>query len=87
MNKTQGCINTGNSAWGALGLAWHLGFKDVALIGVDANGEQRCEGGRSQNLSHLPMLFTTAVGDFDRLVCLGKMQAPGIPNITLEEWL
>lgn len=87
INKQDGCINTGNSAWGALGLAWHLGFEDVALMGVDADSNPRVEGGHSENLSHLPMLFASAVGTFDRLVCLGAMQAQGIPNMTFKEWV
>lgn len=87
INQTPGHINTGNSAWGALGLAWHLGLRDVALIGVDANDGPRCEGGHSNNLSHLPLLFSSAVGSFDRLVCCGEMRAPGVPMMTMEEWL
>lgn len=80
-------INTGNSAWGALGLAWHLGLRDVALIGVDADAGPRCEGGHSDNLTHLPMLFASATHSFDRLACCGNMQAPGVPCMEWEEWL
>lgn len=87
INHNRGEINTGNSAWGALGLAWHLGLRDVALVGVDANDGPRCEGGNSDNLSHLPMLFTSAVGTFDSLVCCGDMEAAGVPRMTFKEWL
>lgn len=86
INHNDGQINTGNSAWGALGLAWHLGFRDVALVGVDANNGVRCEGGVSDNLSHLPLLFSSAVDSFDRLVCCGAMRAPGIPYMTWEDY-
>ena len=87
INRTPDHINTGNSAWGALGLAWHLGLRDVALIGVDASSAPRIEGGQCNDLSHLPMLFASATLDFDSLVCLGHMDAPGIPKMTLQEWL
>jgi hypothetical protein len=72
VNKTPGCINTGNSAWGAVGLAYHLGFTDVALVGVDANGADRIEGGNPGPLSHLPLLFESAAPDV-RVVSCGAM--------------
>jgi hypothetical protein len=76
-------INSGNSAYGALGLAYHLGFRDVALVGVDANTEPRVEGGRSKNLSHLPLLFASALKQL-RVVSCGAMR--GIPQMTFDEW-
>ena len=81
--KTPGSIHTGNSAWGALGLAWHLGFRDVALIGVDANSEPRVEGGCPGNLSHLPILFASALPDM-RVVSCGAMNS--IPQMTFKDW-
>ena len=81
--KTPGSIHTGNSAWGALGLAWHLGFRDVALVGVDANNESRVEGGRSGDLSHLPLLFASAIPDM-RVVSCGGL--PGIPWYPFKDW-
>lgn len=76
-------INTGNSAWGALGLAWHLGYRDVALVGVDASTEPRVEGGCSDNLTHLPLLFESALLDM-RVVSCGALAS--IPQSTFEEW-
>jgi hypothetical protein len=81
--KEQGRIHTGNSAWGALGLAWHLGFRDVALIGVDASTEARVEGGCSGNLSHLPMLFASALPDMNVVSC-GALDS--IPQMTFKDW-
>src|SRR5690554_412584 len=43
--ESRPIIHTGNSAWGALGLAYHLGAKKVALVGVDADINPRIEGG------------------------------------------
>lgn len=81
--KTPGAIHTGNSAWGALGLAWHLGFRDVALLGVDASGEPRLEGGTPGNLSHLPLLFASALPDM-RVVSCGALDS--IPQLDFKEW-
>jgi len=54
-------IASGNSAYGALNLAFHIGFKHVALVGVDATQEPRVHsGGTPKNLSHLPLLFQSA---------------------------
>ncbi|WP_434462186.1 hypothetical protein ACMV5L_01810 [Serratia plymuthica] len=77
-------IHTGNSAWGALGLVYHLGIKQVALIGVDASEEPRVEGGQSNNLSHLPALFSSARHQIN-VVSLGKLSS--IPQMTLDNWL
>lgn len=77
-------IHTGNSAYGALGLAYHLGFTDVALIGVDGTSEARVEGGKPGNLSHLSLLFASALPQI-RVVSCGKLT--GIPQMHFEDWL
>ncbi|MCQ6583628.1 hypothetical protein NO388_23280 [Escherichia coli] len=78
-------IASGNSAYGALNLAFHIGFKHVALVGVDATQEPRVHsGGTPKNLSHLPLLFQSAREQIDVVSC-GKMG--GIPQMTLKEWL
>ncbi|EPK3323113.1 hypothetical protein JAG44_000769 [Citrobacter koseri] len=79
--KTQ--IHSGNSAWGALGLAHHLGFTDVALVGVDATSERRIGGGLPNNLSHLPLLFASALPQINVVSC-GALS--GIPQMRFEEW-
>ena len=78
-------IASGNSAYGALNLAFHLGFKHVALVGVDATQQPRVHsGGVPNNLSHLPLLFQSARGQIDVVSC-GQMD--GIPKMPLKEWL
>ncbi|EJN6750980.1 TPA: norphogenetic protein [Escherichia coli] len=78
-------IASGNSAYGALNLAFHIGFKHVALVGVDATQEPRVHsGGTPKNLSHLPLLFQSAREQIDVVSC-GEMG--GIPQMTLKEWL
>ncbi|MHA7916017.1 hypothetical protein [Alloalcanivorax xenomutans] len=80
-------IHTGNSAYGALGLAYHLGAHKVALVGVDATGEDRVEGGTPGNLSHLPLLFASALDQMDIVSC-GRLT--GVPQMSVAEgmaWL
>lgn len=83
-----GYIHTGNSAWGALGLAYHLGAERVALVGVDADDNGRIEGGKCNDLSHLPLLFESATDQID-MVCCGLMQSK-VPRMGVQEgmtWL
>lgn len=80
-------INVGNSAYGALGLAYHLGFRHVATLGVDcAPPYTRIEGGTSGDLSHVPVMFASA-RRFISITSCGHMRAVGIPNTTLGQWL
>ena len=76
-------IHSGNSAYGALGLAYHLGYRRVALVGVDGTQEPKLDGRRPHNLSHLPLLFASALGQINVVSC---GQLTGIPQSTLEQW-
>lgn len=85
-----GSINTGNSAWGALQLAYKMGCTKAALVGVDANEQERLEGGKPNNLSHLPLLFESAMKfpGFKFINC-GHMQSK-VPKMSIEDgmkWL
>lgn len=88
LSATSGRIHTGNSAWGALQLAHHLGATKVALVGVDASSEPRIEGGRPGNLSHLPLLFDSALGRINFINC-GRMpsRAPRMSIAEGMQWL
>ena len=86
LSSDRGKIHTGNSAYGALGLAKHLGASKVLLVGVDATRDERIDGGFSGNLSHLPMLFGSAVNDIDFVSC-GKLSGHGIRQMTIHEGL
>jgi hypothetical protein len=78
-------ISSGNSAYGAVNLAYHLDYKYVAVIGVDGTSEPRVDGtGRPNNLSHLPLLFYSASQQIN-LISLGKISS--IPQMTLSNWL
>ncbi len=59
-------INTGNSAFGALNLAYHMRPDKIALLGVDGSQQRRVDGGMPRSLAHLPELFATACDQLDR---------------------
>lgn len=55
-------IHTGNSAFGALGLAFHMRPKLIVLIGVDGTRQAKFDGLMcAGSLDHLPDLFQSAV--------------------------
>lgn len=85
ISKVPGKIHTGNSAWGAVQLAYQLGFRQAILIGVDASKEPRIEGGLTNDLSHLPLLFDSIGSDMDVINC-GSMQC-SLPKMTISEGL
>lgn len=88
LSNRVGQIHTGNSAWGALGLAFHLGASRVALVGVDASADVRVTGGIPGNLSHLPLLFESAMGQIELINC-GRMVSK-LPKMTISDgmnWL
>jgi hypothetical protein len=84
LNTAPNTINSGNSAFGALGLAYHLGFEKVGLIGVDANNAERVDGGFSRDLSHLPALFESAMHQIDLVNC-GDMVSQ-IPTMSIRDF-
>lgn len=61
LSEDPGAINTGNSGFGALGLAYHMRPGKIAILGVDGKQERRVDGGMPRSLEHLPELFATAV--------------------------
>lgn len=56
-------INTGNSGWGALQLAVHLGARRIALLGIDGHGPYALGGEPRGLLWTMPELFASAVPD------------------------
>lgn len=81
---TPGEIHTGNSSWGALGLAYHLGFKHVALIGVDGTSEPTLCGRKTGDHRHLNALFESAIGQINVVSCGG---VNSIPQMSIGDWL
>lgn len=83
LSESKAVIHTGNSAYGALGLAYHLGFTSAALIGVDGTRDRRIEGGHPMNLDHLPLLFASARPQI-KVVSCGQLD--GIPRMKFADW-
>ena len=83
INTLHGKINTGNSAWGALQLANHLGYDKIMLLGVDADRSPRIDGGYPNELCHLPLLFDSA--NLNVVNC-GKMDCK-FPKMSIKEGL
>ena len=60
-------IHTGNSAYGALGLAYHMRPAHILLYGIDGSRHDRATGGRPNRLDHLPLLFASAVPQLEKV--------------------
>ncbi len=71
-DKTE--LHTGNRAFAALGLAYHMGAERVALFGVDGTQAQYGIGaGRPRgSLVHLPALFSSAINQLSQARVLVK---------------
>lgn len=69
--EDRGAIHTGNSAWGALGYAYHLRPGKIGLLGVDgtSGGYAYLSGAPRPQFDHLPDLFASA---------LPQLQAAGV---------
>lgn len=96
--ESSDMIRTGNSAFGAMQVAVHLGAKRIGLIGVDANNEPHWHGDtKSKSLAGLPAMFSCALPQLQKRgieVRLGTIYDK--PNVTcfkaetpqsLLEWL
>lgn len=66
LSEIPGSINTGNSLWGALQIAYQFKFKKIILVGLDGDRLPRVEGGRPNSLLHLPILFESAIPQLKR---------------------
>lgn len=95
LSEDPGAIHTGNSAYGALGLAYHMRPKRIVLCGVDADDQPRIDGQMTRSLAHLPMLFESAVpqlraagvevvnaSPWSRITCFPKIEPAKVP-----EWI
>lgn len=63
LSGTRHGVASGNSAFGALNIAFLLGAQKIAMIGVDGSREAYAFGSRlpRKNFNHLPNLFKTAM--------------------------
>lgn len=74
LSQDKSVLHTGNSAFAALGLAFHMGASRIALFGVDGTQEQYGIGpGRPRgSLVHLPALFSSAKAQLSQAGVLVK---------------
>lgn len=78
LSEDPSAIYTGNSGSGAVGLAYLMGFKRIALLGVDGtSGYFYDRDGRNGDLSHLPKLFDSMLPQLD---AKGVQVFNGSPN-------
>jgi hypothetical protein len=77
-------VHAGNSAYGALGLAYLMGAKRIAILGVDGTVTGYAWGeGAPKDLQHLPWLFRTAL---PQLQAAGVEVVVGSPASTVDCW-
>lgn len=61
LSEDNGCINTGNSGFGAINLAYHMRPKKILLLGLDATvGYYYSKTEKNRPLDFLPMLVSSA---------------------------
>lgn len=65
LSEDGAAIHTGNSAYGALGMAYHMRPAKIVLAGVDGTKDERIGGGYCRDLRHLPMLFASAIAQLE----------------------
>lgn len=83
LTQEQGGISTGNSAYGALNLALHLGFKNAILIGVDGTQTPGIDESEPSDLRHLPTLFHSATSQLHLINC-GLLE--GFDHVDFNNW-
>ena len=67
LSEDPAAIHTGNSAWGALGLAYLMGAQLIAFLGLDGTRSRYAYGsGRPGCLAHLPELFRSSLPQLNR---------------------
>ena len=77
LSEDPECIHTGNSAWGALQLAVHMGAKRILLLGVDGTHSGYAFGpGAPRDLLLMRWIFGTAVMQLHKMGILVKTGNP-----------
>lgn len=67
LNEDTGSINTGNSGYGALNLAYHMRPKRIYLFGCDATrGYFFDEAKATRSLNHLPLIFRSTLPQLEK---------------------
>lgn len=67
LSEDTSCINTGNSGYGALNLAYHFRPKKILLLGIDGTIGYHYQNGKSNRpLTYLPIMFDSAKPQLDK---------------------
>lgn len=62
LSEDPSCINTLNSGYGALNLAYHMKPDKILLLGIDAStGYFNNVNQKTRSLSHLPLIFESTI--------------------------
>lgn len=62
LDESVECISTGNSAYGALNLAYHMNPKDIVILGVNGDrNSPKFDNKHSLRLDHLPKIFESSI--------------------------
>lgn len=67
LSEDTSCINTGNSGYGALNLAYHFRPKKILILGIDGTmGYFYTNNTCNRPLTHLPAMFQSAKPQLDK---------------------
>lgn len=83
LSEDRGTLVVGNSAYGALNVAYLMGARRIAILGVDGVGGYAWGGGHPRNLRNLRGLFELPV---QQLVAEGVKVVVGSPSSVLNTW-
>lgn len=62
LSEDNGCINTGNSGFGAVGLAYHMKPKKLLILGMDGDiGYYYTDNKKNRPLKYLPILMQSTL--------------------------
>lgn len=83
LSEDRGALHTGNSAWGALGIAYLMGAQKIGFLGLDGSQLPHGvgEGAPRGSLAHLPQLFASAL---PQLSARGVEVLNGSPQSTIK---
>ena len=93
LSEDTSCINTGNSGYGALNLAYHYRPKKILLLGIDGTiGYFYTKEKTNRPLTYLPVMFESAVPQLNKAgikVINGSVNSAvtAFPRFTVEESL
>jgi len=85
LSEDPAVIRSGNSAFGALGIVYHMRPRRIAIVGLDGTpaGYARTQGCPRGSLDHLPGLFASAV---PQLQAAGTQVVNGSPRSAVTCW-